>query len=130
MHEQMQDGLLRLGLQALQNITLQHLMSGLDDGSVGQHRCGAMTSVSGYTEWIGTQAPCLSLGWDWQLQTVGSEVRVVRIGSPRSNVIVLDDHGRPRPWPDCLAVLAEIVDALDWQSRVLEAIRTRYATDI
>lgn len=119
------DGLLQLRRQDLGAITLVHLISGLDDDD-GQ-RCGAGTSLSGYTEWVSTQEPRLSLGWDWQLAPASS-ARVVRLGLPRTNVQLLNAQEIPLPWNESLHALATLIDTFDWSTPAFEAVCQRYAS--
>ncbi|MGJ7495912.1 DUF4902 domain-containing protein [Variovorax sp. RT4R15] len=122
------DGLLRLQRQDLRNFTLTHLVSGLDDEvcNESEQRCGASTSLSGYTEWICTQEPRLSLGWDWQLET-SMTARVVRLGLPRTNILLLDGERDPLPWNESLHVLATFIDTFDWNTPAFRAVCQRYS---
>ncbi len=123
------DGLLRLRQQDLSGITLVHLISGIDDEPVEREApaCGAGTTLSGYTEWMSTQEPRLSLGWDWQFEPHPSSQRVVRLGLPRTNALMLSGERVPLPWDESLQMLASFIDTIDWNTPAFNAVCERYA---
>lgn len=130
MNNQTADGLLRVHQRKLDAMTLVHLISGIDDDVLaeGAPRCGGGTTLSGYTEWISADEPGLTLGWDWQLETHSSAPRVVRLGMPRTNVLVLRGEQDPLPWEQSLEVLASFIDAFDWNTPAFDAVCGRYAS--
>lgn len=130
MNNQPADGLLRLHQQQLSDMTLVHLISGVDDDVLAQGavRCGASTTLSGYTEWVSAEEPGLTLGWDWQLDAQSTAPRVVRLGLPRTNVLVLRGEQDPLPWEQSLEVLASLIDAFDWNTPAFDAVCERYAS--
>ena len=116
------DGFLRIQTQELGCIPLQHLISNLDEEpSDGSQCCGAATTLSGYTEWVSPVEPALSIGWDWEWRGTPGESAVVRLGLPRTNILVISDASVPLPWEDSLQVLAHFIDAIDWQRAALDA---------
>ena len=123
------DGLLRLHPQQLSDLTWVHLISGIDDDVLAESavRCGASTTLSGYTEWISTEEPGVTLGWDWQLETRQASPQVVRQGLPRTNVVVVRAEHDPLPWDESLEVLANFIDTFDWKTRAFEAVCLRYS---
>lgn len=123
------DGLLRLDQRHLGAITLVHLISGIDDDVLADRalRCGSSTTLCGYTEWVSAEEPGLTLGWDWQLETHATAPRVVRLGMPRTNVLVLRGESDPLPWEQSLEVLASFIDAFDWNTPAFDAVCGRYA---
>ncbi len=123
------DGLLRIPRHNLSDLQLIHLVSGLDDelAGVGAGRCGGSTELSGYTEWICAGEPRLSLGWDWQLESASSSLRVCRLGLPRTNVLLLENDRTDLPWEQSLHALASYIDALDWNTAAFRAVCERYA---
>ncbi len=110
------DGFLRLSLDQMLSMRLQHLMSGLDDDITA--RCGTATAIPGYMEWIGIAEPQISLGWDWRLETINGVLRYVRVGLPRSNVMLVDDRLLDYGWNRNFQTLATVVDALQWREQV------------
>lgn len=130
MEKILNDGLLRLGRQDLAGMKLTHLISGLDDDVEVAPRnpvCGGSASLCGYTEWIGTQEPKLTLGWDWHLDDAALAPRVIRYGLPRTNILVLDHRNEPLPWNESLHVLATFIDTFAWNTSAFQAVCRRYA---
>lgn len=119
------DGYIRLQLSELRAVDMRHLISGLDENMPeARSGCGLPTTISGYTEWISDTMPVITIGWDWQMQ---SSTHLLRLGEPRSNLILLD--GR-RMDIDCIknsALLEEFVDTLGWQTVVMGQIAIRYS---
>jgi hypothetical protein len=117
------DGYLRLKAQELGRIPLQHLVSDVDEeaAAVQRPRCGASTSLSGYTEWVSPAEPLLSIGWDWEWKALPGASGLVRLGLPRTNILVVSEASVPFPWEDSLHVLARFIDAIDWQRAALDA---------
>lgn len=130
MNTPLNDGLLRLGRQDLARMQLTHLISGLDEDAEPPDApavCGGGTSMCGYTEWVSAQEPRLTLGWDWHLDDNAPTPRVVRLGLPRTNVLVVDGADAPLPWNESLHVLATFIDTFDWNTPAFQAVCQRYA---
>jgi hypothetical protein len=122
------DGLIRLTVDQLLSTPLQHLVTGVDQEPHSlPAACGTQTSLSGYTEWISTQNPTISIGWDWRLQTLAAGVRWVRVGLPRSNLMLTQDTGADASWHGNLEILGTVVDALAWREILPHAVAARYA---
>ena len=122
------DGLIRLTVDQLLSTPLEHLVSGVDpDPDAVPAACGRQTSLSGYTEWISTQDPTISIGWDWRLQTLAAGVRWVRVGLPRSNLMLTQDSGADASWHGNLEILGTVVDALAWREILPLVVAARYA---
>jgi hypothetical protein len=122
------DGLIRLTVDQLLSTPLEHLVSGVDlDPNGVPAACGRQTSLSGYTEWVSTQDPTISIGWDWRLQTLAAGVRWVRVGLPRSNLMLMQDTGADTPWYGNLEILGTVVDALAWREILPQVVAARYA---
>lgn len=119
------DGFLRLRLGTMLSVRMVHLVSGLDDEPDGNAVCGTATSITGYTEWISEiGAAKISLGWDWCLERQRcGDIACVRVGLPRSNVMLVDGNNRDYGWDRNLEVLASVVDALSWSEKTCEAIQ-------
>lgn len=125
----LEDGWVRLRFATLQDIPLVHLVSGLDEE---QHAAplphgATAAAISGYTEWVSTTVPVISIGWDWWLDTSSLPPKLVLAGEPRSNVMLLDLRDRDIGMVKTAVILEAVVDALAWQGIVREVIRSRYA---
>ena len=119
------DGYLRLQTQELGQIPLQHLISDVDE-LAAEPRCGTTTSLSGFTEWVSPAEPSLSIGWDWEWKAVPGSSGMVRLGLPRTNILVVTENSVPLPWEENLQVVARLVDGIDWQRAALDsAFRAR-----
>ena len=122
------DGLIRLTVDQLLSTPLEHLVSGVDlDPNTVPAACGTQTSLSGYTEWISSRDPAISIGWDWRLQPLASGVRWVRVGLPRSNLMLTQDTGADTSWQGNLEILGTVVDALAWREILPQVVAARYA---
>lgn len=123
------DGALRLSLATMRTLRFRHLISGLDDPELSllPARCGSLTALTGYTEWVSEGAgPTVSIGWDWGMPASG-EWRCERVGAPRSNVILVNRHRQEIEWHRNLALLASVVDTWAWSDTTCDAILVRYA---
>jgi hypothetical protein len=121
-------GCVDLRLDALLSTPLVHLVSGLDEEDrVDIARDGQQTTISGYTEWVSTVEPIISLGWDWHLDPLRGAPWCVRSSPPRSNIRLLDELAREVEWRRSQVALAGVVDALSWQDFTQAAITARYA---
>jgi hypothetical protein len=122
------DGCVDLRLDALLSIPLVHLVSGLDEEErFDIKRDGKQTTISGYTEWVSTCEPIISLGWDWHLDPLLGAPWCVRSSLPRSNIRLIDERNREVEWRRSQTALAGVVDALSWQEPTQAAIASRYA---
>lgn len=117
------DGLIHLSLKELLEIPLVHFYSSLDDEiTTPIQQCGTVAPISGYTEWINTSQPTVSIGWDWVLEISQNGIQWKRFGLPRTNLVLLDEHARAFDWTSNLVELTEIVDRLLWQDQVAQAL--------
>jgi hypothetical protein len=113
-------GYIYLTLDELCAGTLVHLMSGVDQECHLATGTGAMaTAITGYTEWVSSAAPVLTIGWDWQMTATGHVVQLERVGPPSSNVMLVSpgrcDLGHART----VALLDDYLDGFDWQAATL-----------
>ncbi|MFL6647058.1 MAG: DUF4902 domain-containing protein [Sulfurifustis sp.] len=120
------DGFIRLSLDEIFSIRLHHLMSRIDEEDVRPSACGSVTTITGYTEWVSTTPPTVTLGWDWSIEWRRSEMSCVRVGMPRSNVMLIDNRHHDYGWRANLVVLAAIVDAIAWDQFTARAIAAQY----
>jgi hypothetical protein len=124
------DGLIHLSIDELRSIPLIHLISGMDEDGV------ASAYITGYTEWISQSAPVVSIGWDWKMVAENKQVRLERVGEPRSNLFVYsnmykdDQQDKITTFPDgytnSIDMLCAYVDSLEWHAVTLAHIRERY----
>lgn len=122
------DGLIRLTVDQLLSTPLEHLVSGVDlELNSVPSACGTQTLLSGYTEWISSKDRTISIGWDWRLQPLAEGVRWVRVGLPRSNLMLTQDTGDDTTWQGNLEILGTVVDALAWKEVLPQMVAARYA---
>lgn len=121
------DGYIRLSSAQLEAIPLTHLISGLDeDGAMAGAGGATTTLITGYTEWVAGDNPAITLGWDWQMTTEGAAVRLLRVGQPRSNLMLLGEGGADLGYQATGSALCVLVDAFGWEQQTLAFIRGRY----
>ncbi len=123
------DGYLRRSIHEIQHLPLQHLLSVLDEAQNPDHSQGATaTSISGYTEWLAWSGPSIiTLGWDWLLNLTSGRPILIRVGDPRSNLMVVDtrqriDMGHARTHQ----LLSQYIDEYPWQDTAMREITRRY----
>lgn len=123
------DGYVKLQLRSFHGIRLQHFVSGLDEESPGGASMeGAYVStIEGYTEWVSISAPVISLGWDWIYDPMRIPSMLVRQGTLRTNVMLLDNDGIEVGHLKTSVLLEAVLDCFDWQETVLGAIENRYS---
>lgn len=122
-----EDGYVRLTFTSLQHTPLVHLLSGLDEDHPELPQSGAYACIiSGYTEWVSSTFPIITIGWDWQLDVSLGQPHYVRVGSPRSN-LMLQDSRRHDLGPNNTSRLLEVmIDAINWQEETDDTINARY----
>jgi hypothetical protein len=118
-------GLIRLSLAQCRRLHLEHLTSGLDEDAHGIRVCGSRTTFTGYTEWVSTTHPCVTLGWAWRVDAWWGRLRCVRVGAPFGNLLIVDRSGCDYTWRRNLAALAGLVDALAWCESASAAVSRR-----
>lgn len=120
------DGYIRLTRQQLDEITLTHLTTGLDEDGPDLATAGAApTAIAGYTEWLSSPAG-ITIGWDWKMDVVDRKVVLRRVDTPRSNVLLLDDDGNDLTPAASQQGLAAFVDRIDWQAEAIACLNSRY----
>jgi Domain of unknown function (DUF4902) len=120
-------GLVLATVQELLALRLKHLHSATDadiSPLPSDQRCGTVTTLSGYTEWVADASLPISVGWDWCIQAQTQDVRWQRDDLPRTNLQLMNEHGHALHWDDNLRVLATWVDAQCWQQDVARALGT------
>ena len=116
------DYFLRMSITEVLSLPFSHLVSGLDEEVAPVDRCGSVTTISGYTEWIARTAPPVIVGWDWALV----DDQWTRVGPPRTNVLLVDLALHPYDWLKNEAVMGTVADAIPWQEQAQTAIAQRY----
>ena len=122
------DGYLRMTFPTFENTPLVHFMSGLDE----DHFCPDQSQanacgISGYTEWIGSTTPIVTIGWDWRIEVSQGRPRYILVGFPRSNLMFLDADRRDLGPVRTVRLLKGAVDSFCWQEETEKAITARYA---
>jgi hypothetical protein len=122
------NGLIRLSIEELLSTPITHLVSGVDAQNGPQaDSCGTVTSISGYTEWVSTREPIISIGWDWCIQLTPSGLHWSRVGWPSSNVLLVEGGGCDTDWERSRDILATVIDALPWREQLPQLVAARYA---
>lgn len=124
--QRLHDGFLRVPLDEVLSTRMIHLISGLDAASPADSTCGMPATITGYTEWISEGSLGVSIGWDWRMDTQQGRIACIRVGLPRSNVMLVDAARRDYGWVKNLEVLATVVDAMPWSDVTRAAIGSRY----
>lgn len=122
------DSYIRLTLETFSATPLVHLLSGQDgDKPIHSQEGASLAHVSGYTERVSTTTPTITLGWDWGLDVSQGQPRYVRLGAPRSNIMLVDAMAHDLGPTKTSVLLETAIDALAWQEEVHKYIVTRYA---
>jgi hypothetical protein len=123
------DGYIRLTVESVKATVYVHLLSGLDEAGVKPEGEGAVSSeISGYSEWVSQTVPVITLGWDWFLDCGGGAQNLRRVGTPSSNVMVIDSDKNDIGYQATMELLCSVVDSMAWQLTVINFIRNRYTT--
>lgn len=122
------DYYIRLPLETLSAIQFVHFLSGLDEHTpFSSHEGASFAHISGYTEWLSTGIPTITLGWDWELGLLEGRSLYVRLDAPRSNIMLVDAMQRDLGATNTTLVLEAAIDALPWREEVHRHLVTRYA---
>ena len=122
------DGYVRLTLEQFQAIVLRHLWSGLDpEDPASLHEGAILTRITGYTEWVSETVPAITLGWDWQLQELSGQARYLRMGSPRSNIMLVEALRNDLGAVKTSKLLQVAIDETAWQAAVHSHITELHA---
>lgn len=120
-------GTVRLSFEEMQEVTLKHLISGIDEDEPVSGSDGATsTAIGGYTEWISENSPIISLGWDWEMLANEQTIRLRRVSEPRSNVIMMSALRAELGYEKTLTLLETVIDKLAWENETLDYINSRY----
>jgi len=117
------DGYVRMPMTLFREIPIAHLISALDlENPAIADRQTTATEISGYTEWISNSQPIITIGWDWWLDVRKTPATCVRVGAPRSNIMLLDPTNNDLGHDETVNVLGNSIDSFAWQGKTLEAI--------
>lgn len=123
------DGYIRVLFEIFLSIPIKHLLSGLDEEEASSSflsEGATLSAITGYTEWVSTTLPALSIGWDWQLKASHGRPYCERLGEPRSNVMLIDVCCRDLGVAKTTLLLEKAIDKLAWQEQVLGWVNNRY----
>lgn len=112
------DGFVRMDFNDLMNTSFLHLISINEETK----HSGSSTNIFGYTEWVSVTEPVISVGWDWKLSHDGRFVKIVRIGQPRSNVMLLDYMQSDVGLDHTELLMSRKIDTIAWEVIVKEHI--------
>jgi len=122
------DSYIRLTLETFLATQLVHFSSGLDeDKPISPQEGASFAHISGYTEWLSTTTPTLTIGWDWGLDVSQGQPLYVRLDAPRSNIMLVDAMQYDLGSAKTSVLLEAVIDALAWRKEVHQNITTRYA---
>ena len=120
------DGYIRLTFEELQKVLLVHLISNIDDNITELSKETVdFSKVTGYTEWISTTTPVISVGWDWAIN-LSSTIEgnyYKRSGQPRSNLMLIDDKNCDLGSSNTKSLVGKVVDKIVWESKIEDCIR-------
>lgn len=120
-------GYIRLSVPELRKVSLLHLISGMDEDGHGQDHAGAVpTAITGYTEWVSRDCPPITVGWDWEMLAQHTSVRLRRVSSASSNVMLQNVEQVDLGPAKTALLLEDFIDGIEWQSETLEHIGIRY----
>jgi hypothetical protein len=119
-------GYIRLSITELHGISLVHLVSGMDEDGDGAQTGAVPTAITGYTEWVSTDSPAITLGWDWQMLSEQRCILLKRVSSPSSNVMLQNANRTDLGHIHTALLLEHFIDGIAWQSKALEFINVRY----
>ena len=124
------DGYLRVSGEELRQVRLEHLLSGLDEelpqcapGGTG----ATAATLAGFTEWVGDWQPAISVGWDWQAGHSAGAAHYLRVGPPRTNLMLIDARGRDLGFELTAFRVGLWLDQHSWQNAVAGFLSKMYA---
>lgn len=114
-------GVLQISEDQLNSLSLEHLASGLYEqaGSLSD----SVTEITGFTEWVGSAALPVSIGWDWVITHTDNQTQLQLQGQPFSNLRIEGEAGKAISYEKGLEKLEGKIGSLDWEAIVFSAIR-------
>lgn len=110
------------------SLPLVHSVSGLDEEADEFAEEAALTTVSGYTEWLGPGDHVVTLGWDWHLVAASNNLRCIRVNTPRSNLMLVDANSHDFGLQKTRMLLEAVIDSFAWQDEIMRFISNRYGS--
>lgn len=117
------DGLVRLTMEQLQCLPLQHLLSGVDceRGDAVPMNAAQATDLAGYTEWFYENGSAITIGWDWHWHYLNGSMLCDAVHLPRSNIQLIEDGYDVSPSRNDELLLYYIAQ-LSWRRDTLSTI--------
>jgi hypothetical protein len=112
------DGFVRMVFDDLLKTSLSHLISITEETRFS----APDTHIFGYTEWVSLTTPVISVGWDWKLSHDDRFIKIVRIGQPRSNLMLMDFTQDDIGLDNTEALINQKIDMIAWEMLVKEQI--------
>ena len=112
------DGFVRMSFTDLMSESLSHLISVKEETKESE----PFTIIFGYTEWVNVTVPIMSVGWDWKMSYDDRFVNVVRVGQPRSNVMLLDYMQCDIGIDHTESLMNQKIDTIGWEMVVKQNI--------
>ena len=112
------DGFVRMNFTDLMKESLSHLISIKEEIKVSE----PFTTIFGYTEWISVTVPIISVGWDWKMSYDDRFVKIVKVGQPRSNVMLLDYMKCDIGLDHTESLMGQKIDTIGWEMLVKQNI--------
>jgi|SRR5947207_2330294 len=115
------DGYIRTSLTVLASRDFKHVMSARDEDVLTELlECCVPVSLAGWTEWVSTTEPVVSLSWDWCVEP--NSQRLLRIEDVRSNLMLVDRRGYDVGMSRTARIVGMWLAVFDWQAIVREAV--------
>lgn len=83
------------------------------------------TQITGYTEWLSTMTPTITLSWDWMLCPY-SRPQLQKTGAFYSNLRLLEKNGKPLSEKHTERTLDELINRIEWSQKVDQFITQKY----
>lgn len=121
------DGYVRLTIEDLKKMLITHLVSDLDDNILEfLKEDTGFSQITGYTEWVSTGVPTISMGWDWIIKFSGAEGKCCkRVGGQRSNIILINEEGCDLGFSMTNSIIENFIDNMNWKNKVVCQIKSK-----
>jgi len=120
-----QDGRIRLNCKQLIFVDLHHLHSCLEpENPTSLSDYDRFSTIQGHTEWVTKTEPCISFGWDWELNTGNQKINYTITGHPYSNLQIIDRSNQDLSPPASQELLKKFIQNLKWEATVATYIQS------